>query len=89
MLREDLIYTCHVYTQTGRRLRLEYYRLEHGEAERTEYGAAIRCTSREGEDYAAAFCITILPERIDCLLRTLARCTVTPVTLRDVLDDFL
>ena len=67
----------------------EYYRLERDEAERTEYGAAIRCTSREGEDYAAAFCITIVPERIDRLLRTLAHCTVTPVTLRDVLDDLL
>ena len=89
MIREDLIYTCHVCTQTGQRLRLEYYRLEHDEAERTEYGAAIRCTSHDGEDYAAAFCITIAPERIDRLLRTLARCTVTPVTLRDVLDDFL
>ena len=89
MQREERIYERRAAAQDGRRLRLEYYRLEHGEAERTEYGAAIRCTSREGEDYAAAFCITILPERIDCLLRTLARCTVTPVTLRDVLDDFL
>ena len=90
MKQEDLIYTRHAYTQTGRRLRLEYYRLAHPDSEaRTGYGAAIRCTAQDGVDYAAVFNITIVPEQIDRLLSTLARCTVTPVTLRDVIEDIL
>lgn len=75
--------------QNGRALRLEYYRLTQPDTHGPQYGAAIRCLSADGEDYAAVPAITVCPGRIERLLALLSEHTVTPVTLRDVITDLL
>lgn len=89
MQEKDLIYTQHALAQNGRTLRLEYYRLTQPDAHGPQYGAAIRCLSADGEDYAAVPAITVCPGRIERLLALLSEHTVTPVTLRDVITDLL
>ena len=54
-----------------------------------QYGAAIRSLSPDTEDYAAVPAITVCPGRIERLLALLSEHTVTPTTLRDVVEDLL
>ena len=53
MQREERIYERRAAAQDGRRLRLEYCRLETPDENTTSFGAAIRCVSDGCEDYAA------------------------------------
>lgn len=69
--------------------RLEYYRLTQPDADGVQYGAAIRSLSPDTEDYAAVPAITVCPGRIERLLALLSEHTVTPTTLRDVVEDLL
>ena len=89
MQRKDLIYTQHAVAQSGRVLRLEYYRLTQSDASGVQYGAAVRCLTGDCEDYAAVPAITVCPGRIERLLALLSEHTVTPATLRDVIEDLL
>ena len=82
MQREERIYERRAAAQDGRRLRLEYCRLETPDENTTSFGAAIRCVSDGCEDYAALPDITSSPERIMQLLTQLADGAVTPVSLR-------
>lgn len=89
MQKKDLIYTQQALAQNGRTLRLEYYRLTQPDADGVQYGAAIRSLSPDTEDYAAVPAITVCPGRIERLLALLSEHTVTPTTLRDVVEDLL
>lgn len=89
MQREERIYERDAAAQDGRRLRLEYYRLETREQDRVSYGAAIRCVTGGGETYAALPDITTSPEKIARLLTQLADGAVTPVSLREIVEDWL
>lgn len=89
MQREERIYERKAAAQDGKQLRLEYYRLETPDENTTRFGAAIRCASDGCEDYAALPDITSSPERIDRLLTILADGAVTPVSLREIVEDWL
>lgn len=89
MQREERIYERRAAAQDGRRLRLEYCRLETPDENTTSFGAAIRCVSDGSEDYAALPDITSSPERIMQLLTQLADGAVTPVSLREIVEDWL
>lgn len=89
MMKKELILTKNIRISDVERLRLEYYRLCRKRAEMQEYGVAIRCVGAHGEDYAEVLSVTSVPERIEEIAELLARATVTPVTLREVLEDIL
>lgn len=90
MKKTDLMYTKMVQDSQNRPLELAYYLVsETGSGDITQYGVTIRA-SRAGARTDAQLCaITVSAERIEELLRLLANGSVTPVGLRDVVDDWL
>ena len=81
-----------VFTETcrGAPLELRYYRLwEEAPDETTRYGAAIEAVCNGEATRTEVPDVTSLREEIDQLLRKLARGTVTPESLREVIEDSL
>lgn len=89
MQMKELVCTRQARTQTGCMLRLDYYRLKNEDTLGCQYGAAIRCTAPDGISCQEIPAITTRPERIQELLTLLANGTVTPVTLQDIVEDFI
>ena len=70
-----------------RSMAVEYYRTEESTGQgRWDYGVEI--TTSQGECSRIGG-ITVSRQEIGCLLDRLVRNSVTPVTLRDVIDDWL
>ena len=70
-----------------RGMTVEYYRIEEPAGRgRTDYGVEISTSLGEHSRIGG---ITVSPEEIVCLLDRLVRNSVTPATLRDVIDDWL
>ena len=66
---------------------LEYHLLEESREDgRKDYGIAVCSSSGDGDCVRG---ITVCWEEATALLHLLARNTVTPVTLRDVMEDWL
>ena len=86
----SLVQTAFTETCRGVPLELRYYRLcEEAPDGTTRYGAAVEAVC-EGEcTHAEVPDITSLREEIDQLLCKLARGTVTPESLREVVEDLL
>ena len=81
-----------VFTETcrGAPLELRYYRLwEEAPDGTTRYGAAIEAMCEGERTHAEVPDVTSLREEIDQLLRKLARGTVTPESLREVIEELL
>lgn len=81
-----------VFTETcrGAPLELKYYRLwEEAPEGPTRYGAAIEAVCNGEATRAEVPDVTSLREEIDHLLWKLARGTVTPESLREVIEDSL
>lgn len=89
MLNQQLIFTRDVLTGAGATLRLQYYRLIRNTPDGPRYGVAVHALAPDGETHAEAEDLTSLPARIDHLLALLSDGAVTPVSLRDVLEDLL
>ena len=86
----SLVQTKTAETCRGEPLELRYYRLE----ERTpdgavRFGAAIEAVCEGARTCAQVTDICVSQEEIDQLLALLARGTATPVSLREVVDDWL
>lgn len=65
---------------------VDYYLLAEELGETESYGVEISCEDGEAESVRG---ITLSQNRILCLLMLLMEQTVTPVTLRDVVEDWL
>ncbi len=66
---------------------LEYHLMEEAREDgRKDYGVEVRSSSGDGD---CVLEITVCREEAVVLLHLLARNTVTPVTLRDVIEDWL
>ena len=81
-----------VFTETcrGAPLELSYYRLwEEAPDGTTRYGIAVEAVCNGEETRTEVPDVTSLREEIDHLLRKLARGTVTPESLREVIEDSL
>ena len=71
-------------------VKLRYYRLSEEAPDGTiRYGAAIEAVCEGARTFEEVPDITLSREEIDRLLQTLARGTVTPVSLREVVEDLL
>ena len=71
-------------------LELRYYRLsEEASDGTTRYGAAVEALCEEEASGAEVPDITTSRAEIDRLLETLARGAVTPVSLREVIEELL
>ena len=74
----------------GAPLELRYYRLwEEAPDGTTRYGIAVEAVCNGEETRTEVPDVTSLREEIDHLLRKLARGTVTPESLREVIEDSL
>lgn len=76
---------CEIQRENGQKLQLEYYLLADGES----CGVEVRCRDGETESADAVPDITRAQSRAEELIRRLCRGAVTPVSLRDVLYDWL
>ncbi len=86
----SLVHTKTIRTCRGVPLELRYYRLsEEADDGTTRFGAAVKAVGEEESPRAEVPDITTSREDIDQLLATLARGTVTPVSLREVVEDLL
>lgn len=85
MLREVKYAEKEYVDLSGRPHRLEYYLLEEP-GQPCRYGVAVL---DPGGDRAAVRDVTSLRSRAEEVLTLLARNLVTPVTLRDVVEDLL
>lgn len=81
-MEKTLIGTRTAADEAGRTHQFFYYRLE----EKRRYGVCIR---KQNGETAALADLTGDRRRIDALLGALLRGTVTPVSLRDVVEDWL
>lgn len=90
MRKTDLMYKKTIRDSRDRPMELAYYLVSEAEnGDAVQYGVTIRA-SRAGARTDAQLCaITVSAERIEELLRLLADGSVTPVGLRDVVDDWL
>ena len=79
-MRELLVDTCTGEEEDGTAHSFQYYIL----VDEMELGGGLSC-----ESYASVPNITVSVERIDQLLELLRRNCVSPVTLRDVVLDWL
>lgn len=87
-MRELPITTRTIQTEDNRRLTLLYILLVEETAEGLEkFG--VKITKVEDETNATAPNLTMSTQKIYGLIETLARCTVTPTGLMDVLADWL
>ncbi|WP_312941968.1 DUF6514 family protein [Oscillibacter sp.] len=87
-MRELPITTRTAQTEGNRRLTLRYILL----VEETAKGLkkfGVKITEVENGTNAAAPNLTMNIQKIYGLIETLARCTVTPIGLMDVLEDWL
>lgn len=87
-MRELYITTRSIQTESNRPMKLQYAVLvEETPSGLENYG--IQITEAEVGSFASAPGLTVSSQRICELTETLARNTVTPVALMDVLDDWL
>lgn len=89
MHERELLHTRQIDTQSMGLLQLEYYCTKQSTEHGIQYGAAVRSICGGVEQEAHIGQITALRIRIEELLALLAAHTVTPVTLRDVVEDWL
>ncbi|WP_369282028.1 DUF6514 family protein [Oscillibacter sp. GMB15532] len=87
-MRELPITTRTIQTEDNRRLTLRYILLVEETAEGLE-NFGVKITEAENETNATAPNLTMNTQKIYGLIGTLARCTVTPTGLMDVLADWL
>lgn len=90
-MRELLVDTRWETGEDGRRYGYRYYILVgemavSGGLACESYG--VKIVGENGEE-AAVPDLTVRPDRIDSLMERLVRGTVSPVTLRDVINDWL
>ena len=86
----SLVQTKAVRTCRDAPLELMYYRLSEDAPDgTTRFGAAVEAVCEEGTSRAEVPDITTSREKIDRLLSALIRGAVTPVSLREVVEDFL
>ena len=89
-MRELLVDTCQAVGEDGRSRGYRYYILvgEMAVGGLTCESYGVKIVGEDGEQ-AALPDITIRPARIDQLMELLVRNAVSPVTLRDVVEDWL
>ncbi len=91
-MRELLVDSCRAAGEDGQSRGYRYYILV-GEMEVSgglaceSYG--VKVVSEDSGEWAEVPDLTIRPARIDALMDLLVRNAVSPVTLRDVIDDWL
>lgn len=84
---KQLKYVKTVETQSGEELELKYYLVLNVTSR--EYGIAVRSFSGSRRDQVLFSTLTPDCEKAEALLQKLADGTVTPVTLADVVQDWL
>lgn len=75
--------------ENGNWMKLEYFLLLDADEGWTEYGVEVRLRRAAEETWDAVHRFTTRRECICALIDRLAEHTVTPVALRDVLEDWL
>lgn len=89
MHSKRLRYVCSIYPDTSKPATLEYYLLAETTATQTHYGVSIRLICTEHVEEKTVRRITTSRQRIEQMLLAMARGTVTPVTMRDIVEDML
>ena len=90
LIRKEVVYTRSAAAQSGVPMELEYllsYR--DGPDGLPEYGVGIRCRTPQSSEEDCVCGVTPRRERAMELLQVLAEGTVTPVSLREILQDVL
>ena len=90
MKMKSIIFRKNIRVQDGRTLSLEYSLMTSSDdGARADYGAAISCTDGQKTEYQEICNLTAIRARARALVERLARGAVTPVTMRDVVMDWL
>ena len=88
-MTRTLLRTALTTDQSGRAVQLDYYLLSEYTAGLEQYGTEV-VLSRGGEhERCAVGCITPLAGRMTNIIAALAEGSVTPTTLREILEDIL
>ncbi|MBQ1264304.1 MAG: hypothetical protein IIY04_02680 [Oscillospiraceae bacterium] len=89
MQMKRLRYVRSVYPDKIKPVTLEYHLLAEKVGVQTHYGISIRLICTEYVEEKSIRRITTSRSRIERMLLAMAQGTVTPVTMRDVVDDML
>ncbi len=89
MHTKRLRYVRSIYPDKIKPAALEYYLLADTVAAQTHYGISIRLICPEYVEEKTIRRITTSRSRIEAMLLQMARGTVTPVTMRDIVEDML
>ena len=89
MHTKRLRYVRSIYPDETGPVTLEYYLLADTAAAQTHYGICIRLICPKRVEEKTIRRITSSRRRIEQMLLAMAQGTVTPVTMRDIVDDML
>lgn len=88
-MTRTLLQTAVTTDQAGQPMKLDYYMLCEMRAGLEQYGAEIVLERGREQERCSVGQITPQPRRMANIIRALAAGTVTPATLREILEDIL
>ncbi len=88
-MQRTLMRTALTTDAAGQAVQLDYYLLTQYAAGLTQYGAEIVMHRGHQQERCAVGCITCLAASITGIIAALAEGTVTPTSMRDILQDIL
>ena len=88
-MKRTLLRTALTTDQEGKTIKLDYYLLSEYAAGLEQYGAEIRMLRERKSERCAIKRITPLAGSMRRIIQALAEGSITPTTMRDVLEDIL